>query len=283
MDRRLTTLAAALLAVGCAGHRPATPAASAPAAAPAPAPRSDPTALRYSAGTTRYRVEQTTHIVQEVMGQVNAADLTSRHVISAVATESGANLALAMTVDSIDVSGPAGADLSSVSAARGQTFRLVLAPSGLVISLEAPDTTNLILRQFSLGLREFFPRIPAAPVAAGETWTDTVTTTNTGDVSVTMRAVRQHRVVGWEDRDGARALHVTSTSAYTVTGSGEAQGQAVEMAGNGQSLRDSFISAAGVFLSSVESDSALINANVTSVGLTVPIRQTRHSTVTRLP
>ncbi len=283
MDRRLTAVAAALLAVGCAGHRPATPAASAPAAAPAPAPPSDPSALRYSAGTARYRVEQTTHIVQEVMGQVNAADLTSRHVISAVATESGPNLALAMTVDSIDVTGPAGADLSSINAARGQTFRLVLAPSGLVVSLESPDTTNLILRQFSLGLREFFPRIPAAPVAAGETWTDTVTTTNTGEVSVTMRAVRQHRVIGWEDRDGARALHLTSTSAYTVTGSGEAQGQAVEMSGNGQSLRDAFISARGVFLASVENDSALINANVTSVGLTVPIRQTRHSTVTRLP
>jgi hypothetical protein len=286
MDRRLLALAAASLTVACAGHRPPAPArAAAPAAAPvaAPAPARDPASLRYGAGTSRYRVEQATHVTQEVMGQVNTVDLTSRQLISVVATTAAENLAFAVTVDSIDVTGPAGADLSNIAAARGQTFRVVLAPSGLVVSVSAPDTTNLLLRQVAVGLREFFPRIPTAPVSAGQSWSDTVTTTNAGDVSVTMHAVRQNRVIGWEDRDGVRALHLASASAYTVTGSGEAQGQAVEMTGNGQSTRDAFISAAGVFLGSIESDSALINANVTSVGLTVPIRQTRRSTVTRLP
>lgn len=293
MDRRLLALAAATLTVACAGHRapaparaaaPAQPAAAtaaAPAAAPAPA--RDPATLRYVTGTSRYRVEQATHITQEVMGQVNTADVASRQVISVVATAAADNLAFAVTVDSIDVTGPQGADLSSIAAARGQTFRVVLAPSGLVVSVTAPDSTNLLLRQVAVGLREFFPRIPAAPMAAGQAWTDTVTTTNTGDVSVTMRAVRQNHVIGWEDRDGVRALHLASASAYTVTGSGEAQGQSVEMTGNGQSTRDAFISAAGLFLGSIESDSALISANVTSVGITVPIRQSRRSTVTRLP
>jgi len=289
MDRRLPALAAALLTVSCAGHRPAAPApAAAPAArtaAPtaAPAPARDPATLRYGAGTSRYRVEQTTHVTQEVMGQVNTADLSSHQLVSIVATAAAENLALAVTVDSIDVTGSAGADLSAIAAARGQTFRIVVAPSGLVLSVSAPDTTNLLLRQVAVGLHEFLPRIPAAPVTAGQSWTDTVTTTNSGDVSVTMHAVRQNRVVGWEDRDGVRALHIASASTYTVTGSGEAQGQTVEMTGNGQSTRDSFISAAGLFLGSIESDSAAISANVTSVGLTVPIHQTRRSTVTRLP
>jgi hypothetical protein len=285
MDRRLLVLTAALLSAGCAGHRPPAPARAPTPAAPAaaPAPAREPSSLRYVAGTARYRIEQTMHVTQEVMGQVNNADVTSRQLISVVATPAAEDLAFAVTVDSIDVTGPVGADLSSIAAARGQTFRLVLAPSGLVVSVSGPDTTNLLLRQVAVGLREFFPRIPVAPIAAGQSWTDTVTTTNTGDVSVTTRAVRQNRVIGWEDRDGTRALHLTSTSAYSVTGSGEAQGQAVEMTGSGQSLRDAFISAAGVFLGSVESDSALINANVTSVGITVPIRQVRRSTVARLP
>ncbi len=284
MDRRLLALAATLLVAGCAGNRPAAPAAPAtPAAAPAPAAPRDPSSLRYAAGSSRYRVEQTSHVTQEIMGQVNSVDLTSRQLLSAVGAEAEGNLAVALTIDSIDISGPAGADLSALAAARGQTFRLVVAPSGLVVSVSSPDTTSLAFRQISTGLRDFFPRLPAAPISAGQTWTDTVSSTNSGEVSVTMRAVRQSRVVGWEDRDGVRALHVATTSTYTVTGSGETQGQSVEMTGNGQSLRDAFISAAGVFLASVESDSALINANVTSVGLTVPIRQTRRSTVTRLP
>ncbi len=217
------------------------------------------------------------------MGQVNTADLSSHQVVSVVATAAAENLALAVTVDSIDVTGPAGADVGAVAAARGQTFRLIVAPSGLVVSVSAPDTTNLLLRQVAVGLREFLPRIPAAPVTAGQSWTDSVTTVNSGEVSVTSHAVRQNRVVGWEDRDGVRALHIASASTYTVTGSGEAQGQAIELTGSGQSTRDAFISAAGVFLGSIEADSASLSANVTSVGLTVPIHQTRRSTVTRVP
>ena len=296
MHRRLLALTAALLTAGCAGHRPAAPTAAAPAARPAanapaavpaavappPAPARDASSLRYAAGTSRYRIEQTTHVVQEVMGQTSTVDLTSRQLVSVVATEAAGNLALALTVDSIDISGPAGVDPSALAAARGRTFQLVLAPSGLVVSVAAADTTNRVVQQFTSGLRDFFPRIPAS-ASAGETWTDTVSTSTSGEVAVTTRAVRQHRVVGWEDKDGVRALHITSTSNYSVSGSGEAQGQPIEMTGNGQSLRDAFISAAGVYLGMAERDSAFINANVTSMGLTVPIRQSRRSTVTRLP
>jgi hypothetical protein len=282
MDRRLLALTTVILTVGCAGQRPAAP-ASGPAPAPAPAPPRDPSILRYVTGSAHYRVEQESHVVQDVMGQMNSADLSSHQLLSTVVSDSGANLALAVTVDSLDVTAPPQADLSGLSAARGQTFRLLLEPSGLVLSVSAPDTANTILRQFTSGLRDFLPRIPSGPIAPGQSWTDTVTTTNGGDISVTTVAVREHRVVGWEDRDGVRALHLARTSTYSVSGSGQAQGQPVEMSGGGQSLRDSFVSAAGVFLASIESDSALINANVTSVGITVPIHQTRRSTVTRVP
>jgi len=80
-----------------------------------------------------------------------------------------------------------------------------------------------------------------------------------------------------------RALHVTSTSTYSVSGSGETQGQAVEVSGNGQSTRNAFVSAAGIYLGSVESDSASLTATVTAMGMTVPIRQSRRTTVSRLP
>jgi hypothetical protein len=241
----------------------------------------DPSSLRYVAGSARYRIEQSSHVVQDVMGQSIDVDVSSRQLISAVVTEAAGNLAVAVTVDSLEVTGPPGAD-ASLATMRGQTFRIVMAPSGLVVSVAARDSTNVLLRQASNGLRDFFPRLPGVP-AAGQAWTDTVSTTNAGEVSVTMLAVRQHNVVGWEDRDGVRALHVTSTSAYSVSGSGETQGQAVEVSGNGQSTRDAFVSAAGVYLGSVESDSASLTATVTAMGMTVPIRQSRHTTVSRLP
>lgn len=283
MDRRPLALTAALLSTACAGHRPATPAQGAPLAVAAPAaPVSrDPSSLRYVAGSARYRIEQSSHVVQEVMGQSMDVDISSRQLISAVASEAAGNLAVSVTVDSLEVTGPPGAD-AALAAMRGQTFRIVMAPSGLVVSVAAQDSANVLLRQAGNGLRDFFPLLPGVPTA-GQAWTDTVSTTNAGEVSVTMRAVRQHNVVGWEDRDGVRALHITSTSTYNVSGSGEAQGQAVEVSGNGQSTRNAFVSAAGIYLGSVESDSASLTATVTAMGMTVPIRQSRRTTVSRLP
>jgi hypothetical protein len=283
MDRRPLALAAAIMSTACAGHRPATPAQSAPLAAVAPsAPVSrDPTSLRYAAGSARYRIEQSSHVVQDLMGQSMTVDIGTRQLVSAVATEAAGNLSVALTVDSLEVTGaPPGADAPLV-AARGRTFRLVMVPSGLVVSVTNPDSSNVLLRQVSDGLRDFFPRLPTVP-AAGQAWTDTVSTIGAGEVSVAVRAIREHRVIGWEDRDGVRALHVASTSTYSVSGSGETQGQAVEVSGSGQSTRDSFISASGSYLGSIESDSASMTATVTAMGMTVPIRQSRRTTVSRL-
>jgi len=289
MDRRLPLVFAALCAAACAGHRPATPGAALPARAgnqtPAAAQSpvvSEPASIRFVAGSSRYRIEQSTHITQEVMGQVNEADLTARQVLSTVATEAAGGLSLAVTVDSVEVTGPAGVD-PSVAAVRGRTFRLMMSPSGTAVSVDGPDSTNPAMQQFGAGLRDFFPVLPAGPVAAGLGWTDTVTSRRSGDATVATRSVRQHRVIGWEEREGLRALHLETTSTYSVSGSTEAQGQAVELSGGGRSVRDAFVSAAGVFLGGAERDSALINANVTAMGLNVPVLQSRRATVTRLP
>ena len=283
MDRRLPLVVAALATVACAGHRPTTPAPARPAqAVPAEPAVREPATLRFVSGNSRYRVEQSTHVTQEVMGQVNEADLTARQLLSTVASDAAGRLALAVTVDSIEVTGPTGAD-PSLAVARGRTFRLVLSPSGAVVSVEAPDSANPVMQQFGAGLREFFPVLPVGRAEAGAAWTDTVSTSRSGEATVATQSVRQHRVVGWEDHEGVRALHLETTSTYTVSGSTEAQGQAVELSGGGQSVRDAFVSAAGVFLGSVERDSALVNANVTAMGLNVPVRQSRRATVTRLP
>jgi len=281
MTLRPLALAVVLVTAACAGRTPA-PAAPRTAAAPtaSAAPREAATFV-YVAGNARYRLVQTTRVVQEVMGQVNTTDLSSRQLLSVVITQGTGNLALALTFDSIEVSDPTGAT-AGITAARGQTFRFLFAPSGLVVSTTAPDSTNPVFRQISSDLGDLLPLLPSLPIAAGQTWSDTVTR-SAGDADISTHLVRQHRVVGWEDRDGARALHLTTTSAYTLTGTTEAQGQHIELSGNGVSTRDAFVSAAGLFLGSVESDSALVNANVTSVGLTVPVHRTSHSTITRIP
>ena len=133
-------------------------------------------------------------------------------------------------------------------------------------------------------LRDFLPALPPAAPSDGMTWSDTVTTTQpSGGMSVDVHAVRQHRVAGWEDHAGARALHIATTSTYTVSGSGETQGQTIQLAGGGQRIEDAFVSPQGVYLGRTVSDSSLMNANLVSAGMVLPIRSKSHSTFTRLP
>jgi len=290
MNRRPWFLAATLTVAACAGRTtpPSTPAPArvgpaAPAAAPA-AP-AEPATLRYATGSGRYRFESQSHIEQEAMGQTTAFDLTSGALMSVAVADAAGNLGVAITIDSLALTSPMGAaPPADLAAAKGQIVKLVLSPQGQLISLTPPDSASPTLRQVMQGFREFLPMLPPGSPAAGTTWTDTssITTPSQG-IAVTLHLTRQHRVVGWEDHAGTRALHLATTTTYTVSGSGEAQGQTVELAGSGQRTGDAFVSAAGIYLGGTSSDSSLVNANVVSAGMVVPVRQRAHSSFTRLP
>jgi hypothetical protein len=282
-------LAAALAVVACAG-RTTPPSASAPArvgaaATAAPATPAEPTTLRYAVGGGRYRFASQSHIEQEAMGQTTAFDVSSGVLMSVAVADAAGNLGVAITIDSLGLTSPMGAPpAADLAAAKGQTVKLVVSPQGQMISLTPPDSASPSVRQVIQGFREFLPMLPPGSTAAGTTWTDTssVTTPSQG-IAVTLHMTRQHRVVGWEDHDGTRALHLATTTTYTVTGSGEAQGQTVELSGSGQRTGDAFVTAAGIYLGSTISDSSLVNANVVSAGMVVPVRQRMHSSFTRLP
>lgn len=276
--RRLPFLAAVVAAAACASGGTSGSAAAPAAARPAAA---EPTALRYAAGTGRYRVEHQSHTVQEMMGQSQEADGGLTLVLSASLSAEGANLAAAFTVDSISVTGPQGSGLEQ---ARGRTFRAVLTPAGRSVSLSLPDSSNPALQQMGEQFREFFPTLPAGTVAAGRSWTDTTAdASNLGEIRVTSRAIREHRVVGWESRDGVRALRIATSSSYRITGSGSAQGQEIQLDGGGTASAEKLVSAAGVFLGQTASDSSTIMVNVVAMGLEIPVRRTSRSSVTRLP
>ncbi len=290
MNRRLYLSAAALAVAACAGRTtpastPAPTRVSAAAPAAAPAAPAEPTTLRYAVGAGHYRFESQSHIEQEAMGQTTAFDLSTGVLLSVTVADAAGNLGVAITIDSLAITMPAGApDASELNAAKGQTVHLVTSPQGQMISLAPPDSATPAVRQVAQGFREFLPPLPPGSMAVGTTWSDSSSlTTPSQGVEVTMHMARQHRVVGWEDHAGTRALHLTTTTSYTLTGSGETQGQTVELSGSGQRTGDAFVTAAGVYLGSTVSDSSVVNANIVSAGLVVPVRSRTHSTFTRLP
>ncbi len=280
--KRLPLVFVVALASSCAGR--STPPAT-PAPAPTPAAPAEPATLRYVPGTSHYRLDSQTHVVQEMMGASNATDITTAALFTADVAQAEGNLAVAITFDSLGITAPMGAaDPAELSAAKGKVVRIVVSPAGAPISLTPPDGVGAVVLQMAQGLREFLPLLPPGSTVAGTTWSDTTTTTtpNMG-IAVTVNMTRQHRVAGWEDRAGTHALHIATTATYSVSGSGDVQGQSVELSGGGQATSDSYVSAAGVYLGGASSDSALVNANVVSASMVVPVRRITRSTFTRLP
>ena len=284
MNRRPCLIAVVVAVAACAGRAtpPAGPAPTRSTAAPAPAA---PTTLRYSAGSGHYRFDSQSHVEQEAMGQTTALDLTTAALLTVAIADTATNLGVAVTIDSLGITAPMGAPSpAALAAAKGQTLRLVVSPQGQLISLAPPEGASAAVQQVAQGFREFLPMLPPSSSATGTTWSDTssVTTPSQG-IAVTVHMARQHTVVGWEDHAGTRALHLTTTTTYTLTGSGEAQGQTVELAGGGQRTGDAFVTAAGIYVGSTVNDSSLVNANVVSAGMVVPVRSKTHITFLRLP
>jgi len=288
--RRFTLPFVAALAAACTA-RPAPMAspqpASQPATAVAPPRAAAPTPMRYAPDTGHYRLQSQSHVEQDVMGQTTKVDISTAVLLTVAVADASGNLGVGITIDSLGITLPAGMpspDPADLAAARGKTARLVASPQGQAISLTPPDSTSATVQQITQGFREFLPMLPAGAPEAGSSWTDSTSlTTPTQIGTATMHMAREHHVVGWEDHGGTRALHLTTTSTYTLSGSGEAQGQTIELAGGGVRTMDSFVSAKGVYLGGTVSDSSLVNANVVSAGMVVPVRSTTHSTLTRLP
>lgn len=289
--RRHASVAIAVVAAACAGHSSAPAPTAAPAgAAPsrmAAAPAGDPTSINYAAGTNRYRIDTEQHTAQEMMGNTTNIDITTMQVVSLNLAAAGDSFALRATLDSMSVtSSMPGADQAAADAARalvGKSVTGSMSRNGRVANVTTADT-GVAVQQLVNGIREFFFVIPSLQLTPGREWTDTVSNAqNMGPMNMTTRSVRNHRVVGWEDRNGTRALHITTSSAYSVTGSGEAQGQPLEISGTGHVTMDRFISAAGVYLGATEADSADMNVNVVSMGMSIPVRRSQRATVTKLP
>jgi hypothetical protein len=289
--RRLDAVSLLLVTAACArgsGPEPTAPAGAAAAPARPTAAAADATSLRYTASSGRYRLETQQHTEQEMMGNSTVIDATITQLVTVTLAPQADGLAMTVVVDSarLTTTAPGGeaAAAAAATAMTGKRFTGAVTPAGRITALTSPDSANEQVAQMMNGVRQFLPELPAGTFAAGREWTDTVsTTTALGPLNMTTRAIRTHRVAGWETRDGARALHLTTQSAYTISGAGEAQGTPLEMAGAGRMTSDRYVSAAGVFLSATESDSAEINVNVVSMGMSIPVRRSQRATITRLP
>ncbi|HEY2805075.1 MAG TPA: hypothetical protein VGI92_04370 [Gemmatimonadales bacterium] len=268
----------------CAGHTASPSAAPAPASRPAAAAAAPANTIRYAAGTGRYRFEQILHTHQDQMGQIIDVDLnTTMQITAALTAAPDGGMDGMFTVDSVSMTGNQGT-AAVLDALKGKTFHTVFNPQGKAISFTAPDSSPAVMQTRDL-FREFVPVLPAGTLNDGMSWVDTLTQPpiNAQGINVRSQSIRTHRIVGWEQHDGQRAVHINTASAITINGEGEANGTPLTLSGTGTGITDRFVAANGTYLGATSHDSTNISIAVVTAGVEIPIRQVRNTTVTRLP
>ena len=193
--------------------------ASGPVSAPPRQPPAEMTTLRYAPGSLRYRIQGTAREVRvDASGASRTLDGSLTVLLSAALAPRGDSLVGIFTIDSVAAAGSAWI-AEAFAAARGRTFRAVFTSAGRPLSLGSPDSTNDSLVAVSRVVIEFLTLLPPSPFAVGYAWTDTVPVVSRwmgGTISNQSR--RRHTVVGWDNRDGERALRVVVTETSDQTG-----------------------------------------------------------------
>ena len=258
-----------------------------PPAPTAPVTRGGGDVVRLGPSALRYVVRQQIHIEQQFQGQTQTIDRGIRVFISATIAgpADSAGYPTTLTLDSIvPDSGSPLPPTVNLASARGLRYSGRLTPTGQFRQTAISDSTLAQTFAQAVGsFQTFYPRIPSGGLTLGAEWTDTSSINDRAGVAVTVKSVARSRATAWEDRNGARCLRIEVSSAYSVAGSGEQGGQPLEVTGTGTRTGVQFVAVDGRYLGGEAHDSSSIVVGLPLQGMTVPVRQISHSTITVLP
>lgn len=291
MTRALPCIGTAIAALACTtpAPDPVTPIPGGDTLAVAPPPALPPpaTVIRWSPSVLRYAVHRRLRVEQELAGQP-PTEMSYRVFLTATITGPADSVGhpVSHTVDSIVAdSGSFVPPTVNFAAARGLRFTGRLAASGEMRAATPSDSVTA--RQFAQFLgnpRDFYPRVPPEGLTATAAWTDTLTTTErNGPDEVRVRAIRQATAVGWEARGGVPCLKIEVRGTFVMEGVGDQAGQPYELTGSGTRSAVEFVSRDGRYLGGETRDSMNLAVSLPAQGVTIPIRQVLHSTVTVVP
>jgi len=168
--------------------------------------------------------------------------------------------------------------------ARGLAFVGRLTPQGdfrnpVPSDSNAAQAVSPIVGSF----RNFFPRLPAAGVTQGATWTDTVTMNERATGNVSVKSITRSHAAGWEERNGARSVRIEVASSFTIQGGGEQLGQHFDVTGTGVRNGFDYVAVDGRYMGGESTDSTNLTISLPVQSTTIPRTQVAKTTVTVLP
>lgn len=190
-----------------------------------------------------------------------------------------------VTIDSVapdsGTTAPMGINLAG---AKALSFMGRLTPTGEFRNQTPSDSTAAQSLSPIVGsFKNFFPRLPAAGLTLGATWTDTTTTSDRAAGTVTVTNISRSHAAAWEDRNGTRTLRLEVASTFTIKGGGEQMGQPFEVAGSGVRSGVDYIAVDGRYMGGESHDSTNMTITLPVQAMTIPRTQVSKTTVTVLP
>ncbi len=274
-------------AVASPGAATPTPSPVAPPVVTAPITRAGGDVVRLGPSALRYVVQHRSHVEEQYPGQTRTADQGLRVFLAAtiVGPADSIGYPLTFTVDSVVLdSGTTLPPTINLAAGRGLRYTGHLTPAGEFKQSSTSDSSIAqVLIQVVGSFRNFYPRMPLAGLKPGADWTDTTSSNDRVAIDVNIKVVAHSRTGTWEERNGSRCLRVESNSTYSVAGSGTQMNQPLEVTGTGSRSSVQFVAVDGRYLGGEAHDSSAIVVGLPMQGMTVPVHQITHSTITVLP
>ncbi len=264
-----------------------TPTPVAPPVVTAPITRGGGDVVRLGPSALRYVVHHRSHVEEQYPGQTRTADQGLRVFLAAtiVGPADSIGYPLTFTVDSVVLdSGTTIPPTINLAAGRGLRYTGHLTLAGEFMQTSTSDSSIAqVLVQVIGSFRNFYPRMPLAGLKPGADWTDTTSTNDRVAIDVNIKVIAHSRTGTWEERNGSRCLRVESNSTYSVSGSGTQMNQPLQVTGTGSRSGVQFVAVDGRYLGGEAHDSSAIVVGLPMQGMTVPVHQITHSTITVLP
>jgi hypothetical protein len=226
----------------------------------------------YATGARQYRVQSTTKISQEVNGQKMEGELNTRHVLTVDITRKAKDtLAVAYTWDSAAATSTGGIpapDLSKVSGTKSSglsslTGKMYSFDPGKAAAEGMPD-----MEEFEM----FLPIVTAVDKKAGDSWVDTLRMSgNRGGVDVNTTLIVTSTFAGDTTYAGEKSWRIQRNLAFSVSGAGAAEGQALVIEGTGTGERTDYISSKGVYLGSALTQRSNSTISLPANNMTIPM------------
>jgi len=237
-----------------------------------------PARFSYEPFDVTYRIASHTHQEQDFGGQVNSSGFAMHWYLSAVNAQS----TLTLTIDSVPkITGVAqGVSQGDLEQARGMVFTGAITPEGHVSAFTGGDGSSDFIGQLAQSIERFLPRVPEGGAAPGQSWIDTLeANTGSGGLDIQLQLITRAQADSWIEHEGSRALLVSTTTDYSMSGGGTQMGAEIDLDGIGIRHSTIYLGEDGRYLGGISTDTANITATVAAMGAIIPIFQTRHDTV----